>query len=274
MHNIRKYIAFIIGFLAVITPVVSMAIAPAFNFNGSYLGGDIGAAWGISNYQTNPGCGAIGVDAVFCNVRPAPSALNGSAVSASGTGRTVANGITGGVQVGHNWQKNKVIFGGEADFGALSLNKPVHVNGVFPTAFLGTRYSLTESISTNWLATVRGRIGLTIHPQLLLYATSGVAFTNYKVSSSYSDNAVNVDFPGGSGSGTRSSNRTGWTAGGGGEWLLMKHFSIKAEYLYAAFNSMNVLVPVSNTPLFTQTIGMKANLSTNIVRFGVNYQFA
>lgn len=273
MHNIRKYIAFIIVFLGVIAPVVSMAITPSLNFSGLYFGGDIGAAWGRSNYQTNAGCGATGVDAVFCNVSPDPSVINGLAVSDSGTGKMMSSGFTGGVQAGYNWQKNKIVLGGEADFSALDLDKSVNANGTFPFIFLGNQYSLTESISTNWLATVRGRIGLITHPQLLLYATSGAAFTNYKVASSYSDNAVGVNFPGGSGNGNISSNRTGWIAGGGAEWLLMEHFSIKAEYLYADFGSVSVLVPTSNTPLFTQTIGVKADLSTNIARIGLNYKF-
>ncbi|MDP1603985.1 MAG: outer membrane beta-barrel protein [Legionella sp.] len=273
MHNTGKSIAFIMGLIAIGTPLVSKADAPRGNFSGFYLGGNIGVASGHSNYLTNPGCVSPAEGGVFCVMSPDPSYINGLAVSNSGSGKISSRGFTGGAEAGHNWQIDRVVFGGEADFGALNLKKSVHASGMFPFAFLGNSYSLGESMSTNWLATIRGRVGLSVHPQLLLYGTSGAAFTSYHVSSSYNDNAVSADFPGGSGSGRLSRNRTGWTAGGGAEWLFTEHFSVKAEYLYVDFGSVNVLVPLSNTPAFTQTMQVKSDLSTNIVRLGLNYQF-
>lgn len=273
--DLKKCIPLMMSLSAWSTPIVSMAAVPSSSFSGFYLGGDVGVAWGTSHYQTNPGCRSLDENAVFCNVNPDPSITNGTAVATSGTGKMTLSGVTGGVQAGHNWQREHVFFGGEGDFGALNLNKSVRPNGTFPFTFLGTQYSLTESISTNWLATLRGRIGTTvIHPQFLLYGTAGAAFTNYKISSGYSDNAIGGGFPGGTGYGNHSNNISGWTVGGGGEWLLMEHFSIKVEYLYVDFGSVTVSVPTSNTPSYTQTIQVKTALTANLIRFGLNYRFA
>jgi outer membrane immunogenic protein len=241
-------------------------------FAGAYIGLNAGAAWGSSSYATNPNCVADAADGVFCVTPPDPSAINGTAVAASGSGDLASSGFTGGVQAGYNWQSGNIVFGGEGDFGAFSLGDSTSPTGAFPSPFLGTAYSLTESMSTSWLATFRGRLGYTVTPELLLYVTGGLAFTDFKFSSSYSDNAVSVLFPGGTGFGSRSEVKTGWTLGGGGEWLLDGPWSIKAEYLYLDFGSVNVPVALSNTPAFTQTMQVEADLSAQVARVGVNYR--
>jgi outer membrane immunogenic protein len=61
-------------------------------------------------------------------------------------------------------------------------------------------------------------------------------------------------------------------AGGGGEWLLDERWSIKAEYLYLDFGSMNVAVPTTNSPTFNQTMLVDADLSAQVARVGINYR--
>ena len=191
----------------------------------------------------------------------------------SGTGRLSPRGFTGGVQAGYNLQSGILVFGAEADFGAFRLAESAVATGLFPFTFLGNQYTLTETMKTSWLATVRGRLGVSVMQHVLLYATGGVAFSEFKFTSSYSDNAIGFGFPGGSGFGGKSDTRTGWTAGGGVEWLLDRNWSIKAEYLYVDLGSMNVLVPVSNTAAFTQTMQVNADLTAQIARLGLNFRF-
>lgn len=243
------------------------------SFLGSYVGINVGGTWGSSNYQTNPGCPLTSDNATFCGASPDPSAANGNAVAASGTGNFSLNGYTVGGHIGHNWVVNNILFGGEGDISSFDLSKSTHANGSFPFVFLGDSYALTESISTQWLATIRGRIGVTVKPRLLLYGTGGAAFTDVTFSSTYSDNAISDLFPGGSGGGKVSNTRTGWTVGGGGEWLLADRCSINLEYLYADFGSVNIPVPVSNTQAFTQTMNVNADLETQLIRVGLNYKF-
>jgi outer membrane immunogenic protein len=257
---------------AVAAAIPARAESPS-NFAGAYIGLNAGAAWGTSNFATNPNCPPDPAGAVFCNAAPDPTAALGSPVAASGTGTLSPFGFTGGVQGGYNWQVGSFVLGGEADFGALALDRSASSSGAFPPSpFLGTAYSLTERMSTDWVATLRARAGVIVTPQLLLYATGGVAFTDFKFESSYADNAIDATFPGGTGVGNLSDVRTGWTVGGGGEWALTGNWSVKAEYLYLDFGSVTLPVAVSNTAAFTQTMQINADLSAQIVRVGINYR--
>jgi outer membrane immunogenic protein len=194
-------------------------------------------------------------------------------VATSGTGKLSPSGFAGGVQAGYNLQTGILVFGAEADFGAFRLAESTVATGLFPFTFLGNQYTLTEAMKADWLATVRARLGLSVMQHVLLYATGGLAFSEFKFSSSYSDNAIGFGFPGGSGFGGKSDMRTGWTAGGGVEVLLDRRWSIKAEYLYVDLGSMHVLVPVSNTAAFSQTMQVNADLTAQIARLGLNFRF-
>jgi outer membrane immunogenic protein len=68
------------------------------------------------------------------------------------------SGAIGGVQLGYNWQANRIVYGIEGD---LSL------------ADIETRHG--DSI--DWLGSVRGRLGYLLDPRLLAYATAGVGTT-------------------------------------------------------------------------------------------------
>jgi outer membrane immunogenic protein len=242
-------------------------------FGGAYIGLNAGAAWGSSSYATDPGCLADPLaDAVFCNQAPSASAVNGTAVAASGTGDLTSAGFTGGIQGGYNWQSGNFVFGGEGDFGAFSFSESTNTTGNFPLVFAGSTYALSESASTSWLITLRGRIGYTATPYLLLYGTGGLALTDFSFASGYSDNANNGIVFGGTGFGEKSEVKAGWVVGGGGEWLLDGRWSIKAEYLYLDFGSMNVAVPLSNSPAFTQTMVVNADLSAQVARIGINFK--
>jgi outer membrane immunogenic protein len=180
---------------------------------------------------------------------------------------------TSGVQARANWQTGPIVYGGEADFNALQLKEKIVTTGNFPVPFLGNQFALTENVNTDWLATLRARLGVTVAPNVLLYATGGAAFTDFGFSSSYSDNAIGGAFPGGTGSGSSSNMSTGWTVGGGFEWAFVKNWSVKAEYLFVDFPSKTFAVPTSNTPAFSQTMQEKADLSASLARVGVNYKF-
>ncbi len=241
-------------------------------FGGLSLGIHAGAAVGRSDYGTGPNCPPT-ADAVFCNAAPDPSAANGAAVAASGSGREVSRGLTGGLQVGYNWQAGNIVYGGEADFAALDFDETATASGVFPSPFLGTQYSVTNRTTLNWVSTLRARLGVTVAPRLLLYATGGAAFARIQVSSAYSDNAIDATFPGGSGSASSNAVKAGWVAGGGAQWALDGRWSVKAEYLYADFGSASVAVPLTNTPNFAQTMSATSNVSLHLMRIGLDYRF-
>src|SRR5262245_51172340 len=67
-------------------------------------------------------------------------------------------GFIGG-QIGHNWQNGKVVYGIEADFQLSGMEEE----------FFGV------SVSIDWFATVRGRVGYLVDPNILVYGTAGFA---------------------------------------------------------------------------------------------------
>lgn len=256
--------------IALTTFILANTHASKLPFNGTYFGAAAGPAWGTSNYTTNPGCPGLSANATFCGAAPDPSAANGVSVEASGMGKLRPEGFNATIELGHNWQTGNFVLGGEAAFGALQLTQTAVAGGAFPAPFLGTRYTLTNSISTEWLATIQGRLGAVLKNQVLVYATAGAAFSQLELTASYSDNAVGFGFPGGYGLGRNTSTKAGWVAGGGAELRLSDIVSIKAEYLYVDFNSMQAAVPVSNTPAFTQTMQTSTDLNAQIARIGLN----
>ncbi len=118
---------------------------------------------------------------------------------------------------------------------------------------------------------MRGRLGWLYRPNLLFYATGGAAFTRLEVKLSYSDgNGV-------TGAGSASAIKTGWTIGGGAEWALNNHWSVKAEYLYLDFGSVTahatVGVPAGIKGAESSTISTTGDLTAQIARVGINYKF-
>ena len=81
-------------------------------------------------------------------------------------------------------------------------------------------------------ATLAGRAGYTVLPQAFLYGKAGGAWTR--------DNLI-VTIPASSGlSEFANVNFTGWTIGGGLEWLALPNVSLFAEYEFIDFHAKSV----------------------------------
>jgi len=242
------------------------AAAVPYNWSGFYVGGNAGASWAKSDVTSNliPGPVVPGSAALYGGV-PANIAV----INAIGTGSLSGNGrFTGGGQIGFNWQfAPSWLVGIEADFNSFNEKLSLSRTG---TTTIGPA-TVTNSLSTNWLATVRGRIGVTFD-RLLLYVTGGAAFTDLNYSQVYSDGAA----PPGAGSSSKKSTKTGWTVGGGGEWALSDRWTVKAEYLYVQFDGQNTttLLCAGGCGTFSQNLtGVTGDLRVHIARIGLNYRF-
>lgn len=128
---------------------------------------------------------------------------------------------------------------------------------------IGTPYITTR---TRDLFTVTGRIGYLFTPQLLGYVKGGGAWTNVYT-------AVYGNLPANFLSESGSSDRQGWTVGGGLEYMFARGWSVFGEYNYADFgrkdinftqgpNTVGALATVNSTRLTVQT-----------ALVGVNYKF-
>lgn len=147
----------------------------------------------------------------------------------------------------------------------------------------------TVSHRLDYLGTVRGRVGITVSPTLLLYGTGGLAYGGVSASTSTGISAtVNgggpvTAVPPALAAGSMSQTRFGWTAGVGGEWMFTPGWSAKLEYLHYDLGSATYATGGYNLdvgPTALPGIGLLTIGSTtteafrgDIVRVGVNYRF-
>jgi outer membrane immunogenic protein len=174
--------------------------------------------------------------------------------SANGGGN--AAGVVGGGQVGYNWQfRQSIVIGAETDFQGTSMASggnaayAAYPSPATPGGFLAPVVpSGNVGVALNWFGTLRGRAGVLFTPTFLLYGTAGFAYGEIQ------------------GQHTGYSNiRTGWTAGGGLEWLFCPNWSAKAEYLFVDLDSGGT------TGYYGYNWGSRHHPQINILRAGVNY---
>lgn len=231
--------------------------SPAYNWSGFYLGLNAGGAWGRANATTSAPSG---------DYLPAP---DNTLVAAAGTGSMSGSGFTGGVQAGYNWQSNNIVYGVELDFGAFNVGASRSGAGSLSgNFFAAVPFVVTNSADTDWLFTARGRIGWVIS-NVLAYATGGLAVTRIETANSHWDNVwpspVTTNWK-------ASDTKLGWTLGGGFEWALGNNWTVKTEYLYLNFGSVNSAGLIT-TGGYSQAISTSTDLTAHIARAGVNFKF-
>jgi outer membrane immunogenic protein len=268
MKKLLLSIVFAIGGMAVATaadlPTAKPAPvfeAPAYNWTGFYLGGNLGGAWGSFDPSTSTVFSPIGYFATTSV--PAINTVGGQSIKPAG--------FTGGAEGGYNWQTGNLVFGLEVDFGYLGLRGSASGRALYPCC-VGTGFTVNSSAHTDWLLTARPRVGLAYN-NLLFYATGGLAVTNLSSSFSFSDTFATA-----AASGSFSNTKTGYALGGGVEAGLWANWTVKAEYLYVNFG--RVSTTSTNLTAFTPPIAFPTNvythsadLTASLVRLGVNYRF-
>ena len=237
-------------------------VAPApppgcdYSWTGFYIGLNVGYGWGNADTRFDP----LPDPVTFFDLEPQ-------------THDAEPDGVIGGGQIGYNYQWNWLVVGAEADFqgsdmeGSKTTGPFDNIAGVPQTdSFLFTRER------TDWFGTVRGRIGFTPWCRLLVYGTGGLAYGDVHYA------ADSVYFPGGATfTHPASFDRTnvGWTAGGGLEYALTRHWSIKAEYLYYDLGDHGATGVEFQNGVAAPAFAVHYNWETtaNIVRGGLNFKF-
>ena len=242
-------------------------VPPPFTWTGFYVGLNAGGIW------PSGGRGATLFD---------PDAVFGAGVLTGdfpgGLGSQSA-GFLGGGQAGYNWQTGAFVLGVETDFDGSTLSKSFNNVGTpflgagVPALLSGDFLSVNGKTSLSWLGTTRARVGFVVTPdnRLMIYATGGVAYAGGSSNFSVFDSTTGALW-----SGSPSSTRVGWTAGGGVEYALTNNWTIRGEYLYADLGKSN-FTTVGNAAAATFFPGVYASghLSYNasIFRAAVNYKF-
>jgi outer membrane immunogenic protein len=237
---------------------VRPAAAPAYsNWNGWYVG--INAGGGFQSQEaslTNTGS-TTGVVTSFL------AAMFGPTVSAIGVPMWVS-GPLGGFTVGWNWQAGWWLAGIEADIDCANIT------GISNLTTPGLTIGVTNTL--NRFGTVRGRLGVLAGPtsNFLLYGTGGFAYgrntlelTALAPFAGPPANLYNQD----------RATKTGWTAGGGIEWMFLPSWTVKGEYLYTDLGSQTTSVTYFADSAVPGTLTVSNNDRFHIVRFGLNYIF-
>ncbi|HRF10369.1 MAG TPA: porin family protein [Xanthobacteraceae bacterium] len=127
-------------------PVYKAVPAPAFTWDGTYIGGTVGYGWGDSfHFQ-----------------------------GAANTLPFDIDGMVAGVTLGKNWQRGAFVFGIETDISYSDISGTSPSNNGFGCGGLC-------ATSLEWFGTFRGRIGLANGP-FLPYITGGLAYGRIKAS--------------------------------------------------------------------------------------------
>ena len=152
---------------------------------------------------------------------------NESVDTISGNG----DGATLGGYVGYNHRfNNDLVLGVEGDY-----------NAAFGDGWSGLGGELTQ------FGTVRARVGYAMD-RWLVYAAGGVAFVKFEPIDGFS--GPDVD-------------ETGWTVGGGVDYMITNNISARGEYLYMNFDDT------------FEEFNVPSGITTDVhnVRFGMGYHF-
>src|SRR5208283_3193433 len=134
-----------------------------------------------------------------------------------------------------------------------------------------------------YFGTTRARLGYVAMPNLLAYATGGLAFGGVTESASFGQTLAPSLLSSGTAKGSAFENRAGWTVGAGLEYALTPALSAKVEYLYYDLGS-KTLTNANINPIILQgfflglqSVADATNVSTrydgHLVRAGLNYRF-
>jgi outer membrane immunogenic protein len=218
------------------TKAVAPAPLPECNWTGFYIGLNIGGQFGHSENKD--------LDDYWFENKPWGYS---------------ESGIIGGGQVGYNFQWNWLVLGAEFDGGYMNLDGDGFEPGTNQTG--GPNRGSSDS---DFYTTLRGRVGVAFN-HWLFYGTGGGIGVNYETRMDDNPEALH---------GHKQDFDWGYTVGGGIEYMLGCHWSVKAEYLYFALDKQrfNGVWPASTGGGDTR-YHFDGNTEGNIVRAGLNYKF-
>jgi outer membrane immunogenic protein len=238
--------------LPVKAPVYKAPVIVPFSWTGFYLGANLGYSWG-------------------------PWSTSSSQIIFDTLSRTAdpkVNGWLGGLQGGYNVQSGVWVYGLEGDIQITGekasqswsvAGLPLVIGDDFlPGPAGGGTATFTHEWKFPWFATVRGRLGYTPMPMLLLYVTGGLAVGEAKYDMTFSQPGAGRFY-----SLSDSVTKVGFAVGGGLEKAIDNHWSVKAEYLYVDLGTRSIdTIDVDGAPFHVEY-----RIRDHIARLGINYRF-
>ncbi|MGA2126104.1 MAG: outer membrane beta-barrel protein [Xanthobacteraceae bacterium] len=231
------------------------AVAPA-TWTGAYAGASLGGRWSDADWTTTGIAGPL-----FQSASPDPSTAFPSFNRAT---------PRAGIFYGYNWQVGSSwVVGLESDLAwGNSTQTITGIPGTYGTSFGGIAASAADStqVKEGWDASSRVRAGYLVMPNVLAYATAGVATQNISATATCSGagpwcatNRFQSD----------SWTRVGWTVGGGVEAKLWGNWLGRVEYRYADYGTISNTV-FANT---ADSVSYDLRLRTQTALVGLAYRF-
>ena len=268
-------------------PVYKAQVAATHDWSGFYLGAQGGYGWRDPSID-------------FSGNAAAETAFFQSGALA----RSVAvdpRGWLGGIEAGYNQQFARWVLGVEADFAWADISDAgtattgVGVNPLLPGVCISGVSCTTDTFQfasngrqrLDRFGTVRARGGVAVTDRLLLFATGGLAYGDATLDAGVANTSgVQVTTLNGiitagpfalppctsvCAAGSASQWLLGWTIGGGFEYALDRHWSIKTDYLFYDLGRLSVAFADPKFPTFAFTAS--APFAGHIARVGVNFKF-
>jgi opacity protein-like surface antigen len=251
-------------------PVAKGPIVGGFDWEGFYVGGHIGGAWGNTTFnQTNVSWTGL------------PPANGSSSVNTGESGSLGGTSITGGLQIGYNWLiPGPFLFGLEADISGAGLSSTTLTS---PPGDPLAVASWNEKVDL--YGSVRARLGW-VAADWLFYGTGGLAWDYDKFTRSQLTAPFNgavapfVDTNALQGAViTNSRMRVGWVAGLGVEWAIARTWTVKLEYLHFDTEAETLsgghfsFIGPAATNSSASLAASEGNLTIDTVRIGFNHTF-
>jgi outer membrane immunogenic protein len=256
LRNLLLATAAVIATAAVAAPATAAPATPAAAWGGFYAGVNAGFGGDKFVYPAN---------ATYTNGM--------SVTTLNAQGSQTSSGFLGGAQIGYNLPvSNSWIVGLEADIDASGIEGQTHLSGGgFNTSgSLGAAGDITSKL--NYLGTVRVRVGYPMFDSRFMpFVTGGLAYGEAKTSAD-----VGYTSSGGASGSvgvSRTSTRTGWTAGVGADYALTDNMSFRAEYLYADLGKSTLYAGSFGVGGGTVAGSLGLKTTANIVRVGMDWRF-
>jgi outer membrane immunogenic protein len=222
-----------------------------YNWSGCYVGGNVGNGWSRRN--------ADSAVPLISDQAPSSVTLNGS-------------GAVGGGQLGCNYQFSSYwVAGIEGDYMGTGLNDTRFSPNLSRAGVPFANGGITFSASTKSLSSVRGRLGFTVWPNMLLYATGGAAWVDTNFGGS--DVFLGGCAVGNCATTAFSSTTSGWVAGVGGEWAPWNNnWLVRLEYLHYGFDGTSATPFRPSFPAAPPTFTWHSQ-DVDVVRAGLSFKF-
>ena len=175
-------------------------------------------------------------------------------------------GGVGGITAGYNFVlSSPYVIGLEGDF-AFGES----LDGSDPCYGSYTEYSATCSSETNWVGDIGIRLGMQAMDRMLLFVKGGGAFGSFDYHVTDLIGFTDPDYP------TETETQIGWLVGGGIEYAVIDHATVRLEGNYMDFGEHQVDFhqnPNTCIDCYNVDFGTDIDESMWVVKLGINLKF-